>query len=113
MKKPENKKSQKKDIWEEDLFDSYLDEMDSLVNKYPEDLNKENLTEQKLHELIKELDDNWMEFRKKWQMKLDLAEKVFGTAKTGQDKQGMRHIVIKSDFSDKEILNLTVKHPKH
>ena len=112
MKKTGNNKKTKKDIWEEDIFDSYLDELDDLVSKYPEDLNKEDLTEEKLHHLIKDLDDNWMEFRKKWQAKFDLADKVFGTAKIEKNKQGMRHIVIKSNFSDKDILDLIVKHPK-
>ncbi|MBU1086666.1 MAG: hypothetical protein KKD05_04020 [Candidatus Omnitrophica bacterium] len=112
MKNSGSKKNSKKDIWEEDIFDSYLEEMDYLVNKYPEDLNKEELDEQKLHQLIKDLDDNWMAFRKKWQTKLDLADKVFGTAKVEKNKPGMRHIVIKSNFSDKDILDLTVKHPK-
>jgi hypothetical protein len=106
-----NKKS-KQDVWEEDIFDSYLDEMDNLVNKYPQDLNKEELTEQKLHQLIKELDDNWMAFYKKWQAKLDLAGKAFAVGKVEKNKQGMRHLIIKSDFSDHKLLDLTVKHPK-
>ncbi|MFH1062414.1 MAG: hypothetical protein V1747_05955 [Candidatus Omnitrophota bacterium] len=112
MKDISNKKKSKKDIWEEDIFDSYLEELDDLVNKYPEDLNKQELTEQKLHQLIKELDDNWMAFRKKWQTKLDLAAKVFAVGKVEKNKQGMRHLIIKSDFSDHNILDLSVKHPK-
>lgn len=112
MKNSENDKKTKNDIWEEDIFDSYLDELDSLVHKYPEDLSKQDITDKKLQELIKEVDDNWMAFRKKWQVKFDLANKVFGNAKVEKTKQGMRHIVIKSNFSDKDILNLTVEYPK-
>ena len=97
------------DVWEEDIFDSYLDEMDKLVNKYPEDPNKEDLTEKKLHQLIKDLDNNWTAFRKKWKNRLGSADKVFATGKVEKEKNGMRHIFIKSEFSDNALLDLTVK----
>lgn len=112
MNHPLNKKKSKNDVWEQDIFDSYLDEMDKLVNKYPDDLSKQELSEQKLHQLIKELDDNWMNFRKKWQAKLVLAEKNFAVGKVEKNKKGMRHLIIKSNFSGHDVLDLVVKHPK-
>jgi hypothetical protein len=109
MKNNASKKINEQEIWEEDIFDSYLDEMDKLVNKFPEDPNKEHLTEKKLHELIKELDDNWMAFQDKWKNRLQEADKVFASAKIKQDKNGMRHLVIKSEFSDDTLIDLAVQ----
>lgn len=106
------KKNDKKEIWEEDLFESYLLEMDELINKYPEDPNEIDLTEGKLHELIQELDANWMAFRKKWQHKIETAGKVFATANIKKEKSGMRHLVIKSEFSGHEILDLLIPEQK-
>jgi len=106
------KKNEKKEIWEEDLFESYLSEMDELINKYPEDPNSIDLTEGKLHELIQELDTSWMAFRKKWQRKIKTAESVFATAKVKKGKSGMRHLVIKSEFNENKILDLVIPEAK-
>ena len=112
MKNKEGKKDSTKEVWEEDVFDSYLKEMSDLVSKYPDDPNEINCSERKLHELIKELDESWMAFRRKWKNKLKDVEKVFGTAEVQKDKDGMRHLVIKSDFSGQDILDLSVPEKK-
>ncbi|MBU4304316.1 MAG: hypothetical protein KJ893_01610 [Candidatus Omnitrophica bacterium] len=92
----------------EDLLDSYLKELDRLVNKYPDDPNEINLNEQKLSELIKELDENWVRFRKKWQHALGKKMKVPGKSEVKKGKDGMHHLIIKSDFSGREALDLYV-----
>lgn len=108
MKNRLKKKDITNEIWEEDVFDSYLSEMKELVGKYPDDPNDINLNEKKLFDLINELDANWMAFRQKWKTKLKNAEKVFGAANIVKGKDGMRHLVIKSDFNDQDILRLSV-----
>ncbi|MCG2710893.1 MAG: hypothetical protein L6416_00950 [Candidatus Omnitrophica bacterium] len=112
MKNRLKKNDVSEDVWEEDVFDSYLSEMNELVNRYPDDPNKIDLSERKLYELIQELDDNWMAFRKKWKNKLKDAEKVFGTGTINKDKNGMRHLVIKSDFSGQDIMDIFVSEKK-
>ena len=112
MKNRLGKKDVSEEIWEEDVFDSYLSEMSELVNKYPDDPNEIDLSERKLHELIKELDDNWMAFRQKWKDKLKNAEKVFGTGTINKEKNGMRHLIIKSGFSGQDILKLVPEKKK-
>lgn len=107
------KKGLIKEVWEEDLFDSYLKEMDELVNKYPKDPNKTGLSEEKLSQLIKELDNSWMSFRRKWQHKLENAEKVFGSGKIKKGKSGMRHLIIRSELNSKDVLDLAVSNTKH
>jgi len=93
---------------EEDLLDSFLKEMDSLVNKYPKDPNEVDLNERKLHELIKELDASWVKFWKKWQHALDKKMEVPGKTEVKKGKNGMRHLIIKGDFSDEGTLDLYV-----
>ena len=93
---------------ETDLLDKYLAEMDDLVNKYPEDPNMSDLTEQKLCRLIEELDDSWMCFKKKWQRRLTVPDKVMGRAKVRKDKKGERHLVIKKESGDEDVLDLVV-----
>ena len=102
------KRHEVREVWEEDIFGSYLQEMDELVNKYPEDPNKTDFNEERLTELIKELDNNWMSFRKKWRHKLETAQKVFGRGRVKKGKDGMRHLIIKSDFTEQDILDLSV-----
>ncbi|MFH1459514.1 MAG: hypothetical protein ABIG64_03980 [Candidatus Omnitrophota bacterium] len=108
MEKKTRKKQSVAEIWEEDIFDSYLEEMDELVNKYPADPNKTDFDDRKLNKLIRELDQNWFAFQKKWQHKLEAADKVFGVGKVKKVKDGMRHLIIKSEFSGDDILDLTV-----
>lgn len=112
MKTGLGKKDISEEIWEEDVFDSYLSEMRELVSRYPDDPNEINLSERKLFNLIKELDDNWMTFRRKWKSKLKDVEKVFSTATINKEKSGMRHLVIKSNFSEQDILDLSVSEKK-
>lgn len=112
MKNRLKKNDVSQDVWEEDVFDSYLSEMSELVGKYPDDPNEIDLSERKLFDLIKELDDNWMAFRRKWKNKLKKAEKVFGAGEIHKDKDGMRHLVIKSDFNGPNILDLSVAEKK-
>ncbi|MFH1093605.1 MAG: hypothetical protein V1739_05555 [Candidatus Omnitrophota bacterium] len=112
MKNRLNKKDVSEEIWEEDVFGSYLSEMNELVSKYPDDPNQINLSERKLFDLIQELDDNWMAFRQKWKSKLKDVEKIFGTAAIKKDKNGMRHLVIKSDFSGQDVLHMSVLEKK-
>ena len=112
MKSKLKKNDIPEDIWEEDVFDSYLSEMSELVSKYPDDPNEIDLTKRNLSELIKELDDNWMAFRRKWKNKLKDVEKIFGAGSVNKDKSGMRHLVIKSDFKGQDILDLSVSAKK-
>jgi hypothetical protein len=100
------------EVWEEDVFDSYLQEMNELVRKYPEDPNKTDFSEQELTRLIKNLDLNWKSFQKKWQRKLGKAEKVFGSAYLKKGKEGLRHLIIKSEFAGDEVLDLSVADPE-
>lgn len=108
-------KTKQKDIGkynqEKDLFGEYVREMDELVNKYPQDPNVVDFTEQRLNKLINDLDDNWMSFRKKWQKRLNVADKkdvVIGTAKIKKGDKRLRHLIIKSELNDKDVLNLVV-----
>ncbi len=112
MSKKVNKKMASVEIWEEDVFDSFLAEMSELISKYPDDPNEIDLSERKLHELIKELDDSWMAFRRKWKNKLKDAEKIFGTALISKQKNGMRHLIIRSDLSGQDVLNLSITEKK-
>ncbi|MBI4846747.1 MAG: hypothetical protein HY810_09825 [Candidatus Omnitrophica bacterium] len=93
---------------DEDVFEKYLEEMDKLIMKYPEDPNKIGVSEKKLNELIQELDNNWMEFRRKWENKLGNVEKVLGGGMVKKEKGGLRHLVIKSEFADRNVLDLIV-----
>jgi len=103
-------------ILEQDLFDAYLKEMDDLVNKYPEDPNNADFTEQKLNHLINDLDNNWMSFRKKWQKRLgplDESAEIVATGKVKKSKKGIRHLIIKSELAKKNILDLVVPTDKN
>ncbi|MCK4995007.1 MAG: hypothetical protein KAS13_08200 [Candidatus Omnitrophica bacterium] len=112
MKNSLKKNDISQDIWEEDILDSYLSEMSELVSRYPDDPNEADLSEKKLFDLIKELDNSWVVFRRKWSRKLKSAEKVFGTGKVSKNKDGMRHLVIKSEFNDQDIMKLSVHENK-
>ncbi len=107
MKAKAKKKEPRRGEMEKDLLDKYLEEMDDLVNKYPEDPNMSDLTEQKLCRLIEELDDSWMNFKKKWQRRLTASGKVMGKAKVRKDKKGVRHLIIKSEVND-NVMDLVV-----
>ncbi len=107
------KNNMEKEIWEEDVFDSYLSEMHELVGRYPDDPNEINLSERKLFDLIKELDNNWMAFRRKWKNKSKDVEKIFGSGTVKKDKDGMRHLIIKSDFNDSKMLKLSIPAKKN
>ncbi|MBU0635261.1 MAG: hypothetical protein KKB82_03700 [Candidatus Omnitrophica bacterium] len=101
----------KENIKEKDLFDVYVREMDELVNKYPQDPNTVDFTEQRLNQLINDLDTNWVLFWKKWQKKLNVADEkelVVGTAKIKKGKKGLRHLIIKGERNNKEVLDLVV-----
>ena len=108
MKNRLTKKARPEEIWEEDVFGSYLNEMNELVSRYPDDPNEIDLNDRKLDELIKEVDKGWMAFKKKWQNKLKDVDKIFGTASIKKCKSGLRHLIIKSDFSSQDILDLSV-----
>lgn len=100
-------KSATREVWEEDVFDSYLAEMNTLINKYPADPNSLNWGEEELTKLIDELDESWIAFQKRWQQKLKKTEKIFATARVKPGKSGMRHLIIKSEFSDQDVLDLS------
>ncbi len=102
------KRNVKKAKSEQDMFTSYVAELDTLVNKYPEDPNKTDLTEEKLNQLINDLDDNWIVFRKRWQDKLNFPEKIVGVGELRKSKKGIRHLIIKSEVTQKNVLDLTV-----
>ena len=106
------RKNTMEEVWEKDL-DKYLGEMDILVNKYPEDPNAANLTEQKLCRLIEELDESWMSLQKKWQRRIKVAGKVPVRGLISKDNSGMRHLIIKSELNDDNILDLVVPNPEN
>ncbi len=107
MKKDFDQENTSLEKLEESLLDDYLDEMDALVKKYPEDPNQTDLNEECLNRLIGELDDNWQSFRRKWEKKFSVLYSE-GTVKVGKDKEGMRHLIIKSDANGKDVIDLTV-----
>jgi len=108
MQSEKKKTNSMREVWEEDVFDSYLEEMTDLVNRYPADPNTFNFGEEKLLQLIAELDKNWDVFQKRWQQKLKKTEKIFATAAMKKEKSGMRHLIIKTEFSGQAMLDLRV-----
>jgi len=114
--KTKHKNAEAEKILEQDLFDAYLKEMDDLVNKYPEDPNNADITEQKLNQLISDLDNNWMSFKKKWQKQLgplDESAKIVATGKMKKSKKGIGHLIIKSELTKKNLLDLVVPADKN
>lgn len=102
----QEKKSASKAGVKEDLFAKYVQEMEQLVDKYPEDPNKTDLSEEKLSQLINDLDHNWMAFRKRWQSKISIQEAAAAQGKIKKDKKGIHHLIIKSEATGKNIIDL-------
>jgi len=94
-------------VVDEFLVDEFLVEIDELLHKYPQDPNKTDLNEEKLEQLILDLDKNWMSFKRRWKTRLDV-EKVVGTANVRKDGKGIRHLVIRSEAAPDPLIDLVV-----
>lgn len=103
------KKPMKSDdvVVNEVLVDEFLLEMDELLLKYPQDPNQTNLNEEKLEQLIVDLDKNWMSFKRRWKNRLAI-DKVVGDGKVLKDGKGIRHLVIRSEAVPDPLIDLVV-----
>lgn len=102
-----NIKSKRMDL-EEDLLDVYMEEMDALLSRYPEDPNQSELTEEKLNELMSDIDQSWEAFHSRWKHKMPKYMKMATSGRVIKKADGLRHLVIKSDVNEKELLDLSV-----
>ncbi|MCP4649141.1 MAG: hypothetical protein GY853_03550 [PVC group bacterium] len=93
---------------ENGLISNYLKEMEELINRYPEDPNECDFSEDKLNELMSDIDKSWKAFNRKWQHKISLPKKDKGLGVIKKDDKGMHHLVIKSDVIKEPILDLVV-----
>ena len=101
------KKSDKKK--REEMISLYLEEMDKLVDKYKNDPNEIDLDEEKLVRLNKAIDRSWRGLKKKWQIEDGMVYKIMGEAKIKKDKKGMRHLIVKSETTGRDVLDLVAK----
>jgi hypothetical protein len=108
-KKTMKKLRRESDRLKEDvLVNEFLLEMDALLHKYPQDPNQVDLSEEKLEELIVDLDKNWMSFKRRWKQRLDI-DKVIASGKVQKDDKGVRHLIIRSQASEDPLIDLVVK----
>ncbi|MFH2137624.1 MAG: hypothetical protein ABII88_03860 [Candidatus Omnitrophota bacterium] len=92
----------------DDMFDSYLEEMDELINRYPEDPNQSDLSEDKLKKMMDEFDGSWVAFDKKWKHKVFKPKEISAIGKIKKDDKGVHHLVIKSELTQEPIIDLVV-----
>ena len=101
-------KDRNKNTTQRELLYNYLREMDELVHRYPEDPNQIDITEAELNKMIKDQDKNWAAFERKWREKLAFTEERVFSAKVKKGSKNIRHLIIKSEVSGKDVLDLTI-----